>query len=49
MKCLGMDLGTKTLGLATSDRSGLIASPYKLIRFKNIDDAIDEVLEIIQK
>ena len=49
MKCLGMDLGTKTLGLATSDRSGLIASPYKLIRFKNVDDAIDEVLEIIQK
>lgn len=49
MKCLGMDLGTKTLGLATSDRSGLIASPYKLIRFKNVDDAINEVLEIIKK
>lgn len=49
MKCLGMDLGTKTLGLATSDRSGLIASPYKLIRFKNVDDAVNEVLEIIKK
>lgn len=49
MKCLGMDLGTKTLGLAVSDRTGLIASPYKELRFKNEDDAIKEVLSIIEK
>ena len=34
MKCLGMDLGTKTLGLATSDKLGVIASPYITI-YKN--------------
>ena len=36
MKCLGMDLGTRTLGLATSDRLGLISSPYKTIRYEDM-------------
>lgn len=49
MKCLGMDLGTKTLGLAISDKQGIIASPYKLIRFNNIEDAVKEVLDIIEE
>lgn len=44
-----MDLGTKTLGLAISDKTGLISSPYKLIRFKDINEAILEVKEIINK
>ena len=33
MRTLGMDLGTKTLGLAISDKQGIIASPYKLIKY----------------
>jgi len=49
MRCLGMDLGTKTLGLALSDKDGLIASPYKVIRYDDINDLINEVLNIIQK
>ena len=49
MKCLGMDLGTKTLGIAISDKQGIIASPYKLIRFKAIEDAVKEVLDIIEE
>ena len=48
MKCLGMDLGTRTLGLATSDRLGLIASPYKTIRYEETDKLVDEVIEIIK-
>lgn len=47
MKCLGMDLGTKTLGLATSDKLGVIASPYKTLRYEDIDSLVDEVLKII--
>lgn len=47
MKCLGMDLGTKTLGLATSDRLGLISSPYKTLRYEDINSLVDEVLKII--
>ena len=51
MRCLGLDLGTKTLGLALSDKSNLIASPFKVIRwdgedyellFKELDNIIEE-------
>ena len=48
MKYLGMDLGTKTLGLAISS-TGLLTAPYKLIRFNDVSKAADEVLEIIKK
>lgn len=44
-----MDLGTKTLGLAISDKQGIIASPYKLIKYNNIEEAVNEVLTIIEK
>ena len=33
MRCLGLDLGTKTLGLALSDKTNTIASPYKVLRY----------------
>lgn len=49
MKCLGMDLGTKTLGLATSDKLGLIASPYKTLRYEDIDLLVDEVIKLIDE
>lgn len=37
MRYLGFDLGTKTLGISISDNLGLIASTYKIIRFKEND------------
>ncbi len=49
MKCLGMDLGTKTLGLATSDKLGLISSPYKTIRYESLDELINVVKQIIDE
>lgn len=49
MKCLGMDLGTKTLGLATSDKLGMISSPYKTIRYESIDELVEEVKIIINE
>ena len=33
MKYLGLDLGTKTLGLAISDATGTIANPYKVLKY----------------
>ena len=33
MRCLGLDLGTKTLGLAMSDKTNFIASPYRVLRW----------------
>lgn len=49
MRYLGLDLGTKTLGLAISDRLGTIASPYKVLRYSDIFLLIEELIEIINK
>ncbi len=46
MRYLGLDLGTKTLGLALSDKLGIIASSYGTIRFENED--YDSLLEPIK-
>ena len=51
MRYLGLDLGTKTLGIAKSDSVGLIASSYKLIKFENEDyeSLINPLKEIIDE
>lgn len=49
MKALGMDLGTKTLGLAVSDKLGIIASPYKTIYYEDMDVLIEQLLNIISE
>ena len=47
MKYLGLDLGTKTLGLAITDRLGTIASPYKVLRYNDINILVSELIDII--
>ena len=49
MRCLGLDLGSKTLGIAISDRTNFIASVYKTIFFKEEDysSLIEPLREII--
>ena len=37
MKYLGLDLGTKTLGVAISDATHLVATPMTIIRFEEDD------------
>ena len=51
MRCIGLDLGTKTLGVAISDKTGLIASFYEVIRFdeNNYDAALPRLKEIVEK
>ena len=46
---LGLDLGSKTLGVSISDTTNVIASLYKTIRFKedDYDYAISELESII--
>lgn len=44
-----MDLGTKTLGLATSDKLGIIASPFKLLRYTDINNLVLDVLKVIEE
>lgn len=50
MRYMGLDLGTKTLGVALSDESKTLASVYKVIHFKSEDYlfALNEVLKIIK-
>lgn len=51
MRCLGLDLGSKTLGVAISDRTNLIASVYTTLRFNDEDynSLIEPLREIILK
>ena len=51
MRCLGLDLGSKTLGIAISDRTNFIASVYTTLRFDNDNyiDLIKPLKEIIDK
>ncbi len=49
MRYLGLDLGTKTLGVSISDESLTIANPLTIIRFSNQDyeSTKEKLLEII--
>lgn len=50
MRYLGLDLGSKTLGMALSDASGLIASPYQVIRHnKNYEQLLSEVKRVVEE
>lgn len=48
MRYLGLDLGTKTIGLALSDKTGTIATSYKILRHdNNPTSCLEELKEII--
>ncbi len=51
MRLLGLDLGTKTLGISMSDKTKTIVNPYKVLRFKSedYDTALNEVLKIVKE
>lgn len=49
MRYLGLDLGTKTLGIAISDRTGIIASFYDSIRYESEDDLVLSIRDIVNK
>ena len=51
MRCLGLDLGTRTCGLAMSDKTNFIASPLKTIRWDGEDYnllfvELDNIIEV---
>ena len=50
MRYLGLDLGSRTLGVAVSDKTGLIASSYKVIRHEEeYDRLLDEVKSLVEE
>ena len=50
MRYLGLDLGSRTLGVAVSDKTGLIASTVKTIRHnEEYDKLLDEVKNLVSE
>ena len=50
MRYLGLDLGSRTLGVAVSDKTGLIASSLKVIRHEEeYDRLLDEVKNLVNE
>ena len=51
MRYLGLDLGTKTLGLSVSDKTNTIASPYKTLHFKENEytSVLQELKKIVEE
>ena len=48
-RSLGIDLGSKRVGIALSDNSNLIASPYKTLNFNNHKDLLSQIGKLINK
>lgn len=50
MRYLGLDLGTKTLGVALTDKSNTISTPLKTIRFEfeDYESVLEELNSIIE-
>ncbi len=48
-RILGIDYGTKRIGLALSDEAGIFAFPYKAVVYTNEKQAIEEILAVIKK
>ncbi|CCO25323.1 Holliday junction resolvase RuvX [Maridesulfovibrio hydrothermalis] len=49
MKALGIDFGTKRVGLAMTDPGGILAFPFKVIQRTTRNAMFTELLEIIEK
>ena len=49
MRCLGLDVGDKRIGVAISDPEEILASPLTTILRDDDDKAIDAILELANK
>ncbi len=47
-RLIGLDLGTKRVGIAICDDTRKIASPYKTIEYKNMEYLVNELKDIIK-
>lgn len=47
MTYLGLDLGSKTCGIAISDRTGFIASSLEVIRYSDYEELINKLNNIV--
>ena len=49
MRCLGLDVGDKWIGVALSDPLGILASPLTVIKRQDVASDIEAITEIIDR
>ena len=49
MRCLGLDVGDKRIGVALSDPEGILATPLTIIHRREPVSALDIIIEIIDR
>lgn len=49
MRYLGLDLGSKTLGVAIGDTTHIIATPYETVLYKDFEDLFSKLKIIIDE
>lgn len=49
MRCMGLDIGDRWIGVALSDPGGILASPFSVIERKNDAQALAAIADIIDK
>ena len=49
MRCLGLDIGDKRIGVALSDPHGILASPFTIINRKDETADIEAIISIISQ
>ena len=47
-KIVGIDYGRKKIGLAIADMDSRLAEPLEVIRFENLDEALEKVAQVVQ-
>lgn len=47
MRYLGLDLGSKTLGLAISDKSAVLATSLEVLRYETYEELLEKLEKII--
>lgn len=48
-RILGLDIGSKTIGVALSDEAGITAQPLKLIKRSSLAKDLEEVLDTVRE
>ena len=49
MRTLGVDLGSRRVGIALSDEGGRFATPHDVLEVTSSEQATDAVLQVVQK
>jgi putative Holliday junction resolvase len=49
MRCLGLDIGDRRIGVALSDPEGILASPFSIIERIDDEQALAAIIDIIDK